>query len=340
MIIPPTTGSESATGSGSGPAPDYTPPAFQYKDVDEITISAGRYYKAGHRLEGQYQDLTNMSSYWDLGSSVDVDVDAPGTMIGGDVVSSWYSVFMTGTGSFLILPFIRVDAISYSNPNTVINPADHSDGTTANDDFVSANDVFNTYRLMQLCDDSDHGTIHTIVDSVDGTPDQILISGDVTSQVAAGEWLQMIPPAGTACLYLGTIGFDASGNLLVFYRDGWRTTFKTSIVVNANLDTSFGNTEMGSCVPPVTRVWHGFVSANSEATTATQLGFYIAAGTDGTSVILQSFSDSTTKAWRAAAAPVDIPITTISIVRNYVNMYAGGFVAASAGEFRTAGFTE
>lgn len=338
-----THGTPAEPSSGGGPAPDYTPPSMKWKDINEVTLPIGRYYKAGHRLDGQYQDTTNMSSYWDLAAAVNVDVDAPGTMIGGDVISSWYSLWMTSASTFLVLPYIRVDAIAYSAPNTVINPADHADGTTANNNFVSANDCFNTYRLMQLCDTTYHGTIHTIADSVDGTPDQILITGDVTAQIAATEWLQMIPPSGAACLYLGDIGFDASGNLIEFDMPGkWTYSYSPYIQINGNLHaTDYANTDLGLAVPPTAKEVQFVLNAGSGGTSAQGVQISVAwrgaSNTEWWSMTLSS-DGSVVPQFRKSQS-VWAPLQIKSKIRNMIRIDIGtSWIAATYGDFRVYGF--
>lgn len=334
----------SAGGSGGGGMSlDGCPPAFRYKDVGEITIVKGRYYKAGWRIDGQYQDYTNMSSYWDVASAVNVDVDAPGTMIGGDVISSWYSVFMTGASTFLVLPFIRVKTITYSSPNTVINPANHDDGTTANDNFVSADDCFNNYRLILLCDTSYHGNIYTITDSVNGTPDQILISGDVTSQIAAKQWLQMIPPSGTACLYLGCIRLDSSGNIVQFYRTNWQVQYASYIQMAGVLNTTESNTDLGAAVPPTAKKLQSHITINSGGgTNAAGMSANIYSGTAGTNLVTTLFYASTTAhVEHRMGMPFDLLLTAVASMRNKFLMHNGtAWVAATEGYFRVCGFKE
>lgn len=248
---------------GGGVSPDYIPPSIKYKDADEIYVQKGRYNKAGYRFEGQYQDLANITDYWDVETMFTIAVDntySAGTLsgtLGGLVNSSWYSVFMVASDEIVVLPFIRVDAIAYSAPSTTINPASHADGTTAENGWVTSNDIFNNYRLLLINDDpTESGNVYTIADCATGTPDTIVIAGDITADVAATEWLQMIPQAATPCLYLGFIGIDASGNLLRFNKPApWLTTFEGYISINLNkaLSGDASNTDIGIGAPPVAK---------------------------------------------------------------------------------------
>jgi hypothetical protein len=314
----------SSSGVG-GPSPDYTPPSMIWKDTDEIYLPKGRYFKAGYRFNGQYQDLTNIGSYWDLADRIAVDIDATYSagstsgMIGGaKVISSWYSVFMVGQGIVVVLPFVRVDTITYSAPNTIITPAAHADGITAADGFIVANDAWNNYRLLLLNNDpTENGNVYTIVDTVNGTPDQILISGDVTSQIASTEYLQLVPPADVPCLYLGTIGIEADGSLVRFTpRIIWRTSYYAARQITGNASTTIANTDLALGLPPVARSFYGTIicaSANNARGVLTR--FY--GGTSGSDIQgpLRNSSD-TAATNRTYNSRIEQPLSAVSQIRN------------------------
>jgi hypothetical protein len=278
-------------------SPDYCPPAFKSKSADEITIVGGRYYLGGYRLDGQYQDLDGLISYLDV-TEFDVDIDGA-SQIGGDVVSSWYSVFLTAADAVVILPCIRVDALDYNVSNagkTTINPADHDDGTTANNNFVSANDVFNGYRLLLLSDTAYRGNVYTIDDSVSGTPDEIIIDGDVSAEIANTEWLQMIPASGTSCVYLGAIELDGSGDLYTCPRHGWTYQFSNILSIAVASSTSPANWDIGYHCPPMA----SFVDITFYADTYTTNGkgpiIYLYPGSTGSDHIYRKWHRTETNA--------------------------------------------
>jgi hypothetical protein len=333
---------------GPSPAPDYCPPSIIYKDADEIYVPKGRYYKAGYRFNGQYQDLSNLSAYWDVADRFAVDIDATYSagstsgMLGGDVASSWYSVFMVDSDELLLLPFIRVDAISYSAPSTTINPAAHADGTTAENGFVTANDIFNTYRLVLLNDDAtESGNVYTIADCTTGTPDTILITGDVTGAIAATEWLQMIPPDGTACLYLGCIYINSSGDLREFRKREWRYVHPGVIAINANLSTSYASTEMALGFPPTAMACSiGFQVSSGANNVASVEGDITYAGTD-TDHYRAYRNDATSDTIRRIRGQLEVEITLVGKIRNRAVTWQGaGNIAADAGTMYVAGFKE
>jgi len=317
----------------AAPGPDYTPPAIKYKDADEITVPEGQYWPLEWRLDGQYKGANYVP--WTVAAAFDVDVDLAGNLIGGDVVSSWYSVFMTSASTVKILPMIRVDALDYNVSNalkTTINPANHDDGTTANDSFVSAADVFNTYRLVLLTMGTYHGNVYTIEDSVDGTPDQVIIDGDVSAEIAATEWLQMIPPAGTDCLYLGCIRLDASGNLKYFEKSRHHYTYDSQNDVSGNLGTSFANTDLGAVIPPTAVSFSAGIYV--EATGApTWMMCTLAKTIAGSSQWKQYWN----KATGHVMEDPFIPVTAPSISRNMFKQSDG---AAGVGKFRVNGYDE
>jgi hypothetical protein len=335
----------SVGGGVLGCAPDYTPPAIKYKDADEIYVPKGRYYKAGHRIDGQYQDTANMDSYWDVASAFAVDVDDPVNLLGGDVVSSWYSVFLIGAFTVQVLPYIRARLVALDGAKTKINPGNHDDGTTQNDNFVTANELFNGYRLILLCDTVYHGTVYEISDSVNGTPDEIRTAGDKTGEIVAKDWLQMIPPSGTACLYLGTIRFDASGNILQFWKQNWRTIYAAYIQVNANASTSEGNTEIAPAVPPVAKAVNGYFAATTTGISVKGIIIRTYTGSSGANqIVAHRWSNETSALTNVSFNErfSGLPITAVSIIRNKSTYLDSSYTEQpmSGGSFNITGFEE
>jgi hypothetical protein len=328
------------TASIGGATPDYTPPAFQWKSADELTIKSGRYYQGGYRLDGQYQDTTGLQSYWDV-TAFDVDIDGA-SQIGGDVADSWYSVFLTAADAVVILPCIRVDAIDYNVSNagkTTINPADIDDGTSANNNYVSANDVFNGYRLLLLSDTAYHGSLYTIEDSVDGTPDEVVIDGDVSAEIAATEHLQMIPASGTACVFLGWIRLDSSGDLVQVWRDGWNYQLPSRFTVNGVCNTSAANTDLSSAIPPTAkRILVGLKIAAPSAVTGTAVNVY--RGISGSDICEQSLLSAAPSSTYLSALVTTIPLSAVAKIRNSFQVYNGSWIAANEGDFQVTGFSE
>jgi hypothetical protein len=319
------------TASIGGATPDYTPPAFQYKDADEITIKSGRYYQGGYRLDGQYQDTTGLASYWDV-TAFDADVDGA-SLVGGDVVDSWYSVFLTAADAVVVLPIIRVDALDYNVSNagkTTINPADHDDGTTANNSFVSAADVFNGYRLLLLSDTAYHGSLYTIEDTVDGTPDEIVIDGDVSAEIAATEWLQMVPGSGTSCVYLGCIRLDSSGDIVEQDRNGWvYDRYARDTNISGQKSTSAGNTDLGAVIPPTARRVFGNLICY-ESTSCKGVIARLYQGSSGTNEKkIHRFTHDTLVANRSTHGNFNILITAVGQLRN-MGVYVDGSNAEQA----------
>lgn len=325
---------------------DFKPPDIVYKDADEVTVPVGFYPAAGHRLKGQYQNVGPIDTFWEVNSAVDVDVDAAGTLIGGKSTGgtgSWYSLFMTSASTFLVLPFVRVDAISESGGVTTINPAAHDDGTTADNTFVTGDDDFNDYRLMYLSYDTNDGTIWTISDTVNGTPDQIKVASDITAIVSAADWLQMLPPAATDCLYLGTIRVDNSGNLLAFDRYGrFGVQYRVQVVVDAVLGTSPGNTDLGAAVPPIARRIVGDIWVSHNVNGLRQIGCYVYSGSSGTNLLLQRryyFAENTVND-ASFISGIDCAMSSVSLLRNYCYANAGSNVAADSANFRIRAWEE
>ncbi len=302
-------------------SPDYTPPAIKYKDAGAITVPAGRYYRAGLRLDGQYRDVDNMASYWDVETAFEVDVNDPANMIGGDTPSAWYSLFMIAADSILILPFIRADSAMYDGASyTRIHPAEHEDGVTDNTTFVSADDCFNGYRLMLLTLGTYHGTVYTIADTVDGTPDAIKIQGDVSAEIGATEWLQMLPPDGTPCLYLGCIRLQNDGTLKRFHKTNWLYQYDPYTEVTGNAGTSLGNTEIGNAVPPTASTMaFSYYAGQNGGNAVASVDLQIAYGLDGAMMPTGKgyFNINTWDSYKRFTVTFPgLPVTAVSQLRN------------------------
>ncbi len=339
-------------GGSGGPAPDYTPPNIIYKSATEIYLPGGRYSKGGYRHGGQYQDLPNLGSYWDIASQFAVNITgaysagASSGILGGKISSSWYSVFLMGNdaNSVLLLPCIRVKTITYSAPNTIINPGNHATGASNENGFLTANDQWNNYRLVNLSYDTYDGEVFTIADCVDGTPDQLVITGDITTKVAAGGWLQLVPPTDTACLYLGYVGFDASGNLKQFAKDGWEYAQYDTSSVTPVLSTSYGNTELASLIPPVATRINCTIQIGSGSTSATDFQIWARGGTAGTTGGFQlgrKGEGTNRAAWEKYGCSFVWQMSAVSTIRNKCQMWNGsGDVAAVEGFLYVMGVKE
>ncbi|MFA4845065.1 MAG: hypothetical protein WC654_00715, partial [Patescibacteria group bacterium] len=325
-----------------GAAPDYTPPAIKYKDADEIYVPVGRYYKAGHRIRGQYQNPTG--AYWDVAALTAVDIDgeyAAGSVSGmigaAKVNSSWYSVFLMGdTGICQALPFVRVDTIAYGTPSTTITPAAHADGATAENGFILANDAWNGYRLVNITYDIYDGEVFTIADCTTATPDTIVITGDITAKVAAAGWLQLVPPAGTDCLYLGCIRIDGSGNLQNFGKHDWSYEIPR-ISCTLNLGTSYADSELSAAIPPTAIMAGGTMYATGTCTRLLTVLPTLSSDSDGRQFHQQQLTSGAHIMYQSAAG---IPLSLVSKLRNKAIMNTGSWVAATDAQFQITDYSE
>jgi hypothetical protein len=345
-----------ASSSAGGAIPDYCPPAIKYKDTSSLYIPKGRYYRAGSRFRGQYQDISSMGLSWDLTSTLAVTITGPyvpGTtagILGGKVANSWYSVFMVGNtaADILLLPYIRINLVDYNSSNTgytTIKPGSHDSSGVADNSFLTANDQWNTYRLMKyaIAMDTTDGSVLTIADTVNGTPDQVLITGDQVSTgatLAVGDYLQMLPPSGTQCLYLGSIRFDGSGNLRGFTKQGWKYKHKVSIEVAGNKSTSFDNTEVIPGVPPTASLAYVTAIVSSGGSAVTQVRCELSHGTADNNTLDDFLFSGSSSATTQLTSPCAFPMSATSLIRNRFTQYAGSNAGATTGTLRLTGFEE
>jgi hypothetical protein len=211
--------------------PDYVPPSLLYKDANEITVPKGRYYQAGHRWNGQYQDTEHIARHWDIEANLSIQVDAtyvsgssPGMIDGAKVNESWYSVLLVGdtASDVLVLPFLRVNTVDYDTTfsgKTTLTPASHNGGVSPENGFAVSDHAWNSYRLVKANDRTIGADPLTVEETLSGPPVRVVINGDHVSgdpSLAPKDWLQLIPPAGVPFLYLGAVRIDASGTVSPF----------------------------------------------------------------------------------------------------------------------------
>jgi hypothetical protein len=326
----PQTGWDSDSASVAGGAtPEYIPPSIKYSSSTQIVVPKGRYYKAGYRCRGQYQDVTRMGSYWDVASNLTATISgtyAAGSssgVVGGKVNSSWYSVFLVGNdaNSVMLLPFIRVKTIAYSSPSTTINPGDHNTGASNDNGFVTGANIFQNYRLMNITFDTYDGNLYTIASCTDATPDTVVITGDITAQVAAAGWLQMIPPSGTACIYLGSVRFDGSGNLTNFIKTNWLTKYRSRLSITVSSSTSPQNAELIG-VPPVASSMIAQLYLNTQGSGAWAKGYFYD-GSSG-STTMDEFIQGPASTYNCLSTAITIALSSVAKIRYQFCSESGG----------------
>ena len=332
-------GYQGSDGSGGGSSNDI--PAIIYKDADEITVPAGTYYSQGHRIKGQYQVTDGLES-WVVSSNTDVDLqdEVVGGLTSG-TSGGWYCLFMLGASSFVFLPMVVVYAISESGGVTTINPGDHGgNGAAANNAFVNANDVFNDYRLVYLGDwnDTNHGTIYTISDTVDSTPDEIKVASDITGVVSTKDWFQMIPPSGIDYLYLGVVRYNTYNYLDAFLRNGWRTDWtEFGGYINGVTNLTQNDTNVTEYIPPLATfaILNPYISGSS--TDYVKIYFY----SFTSAVIYEGEWACEENGTITVRDQVTIPLWQRGTIRNrFIKEDGGGVAAANTGRIYVCGWIE
>jgi hypothetical protein len=327
---------KSSGGTALGATSDYVPPSMIYKDTSNVYVPVGNYYKMGYRVLSQYQDFDRFFDYWNTASTLTVQLDATysagGTpssgMIGGAKVnSSWYSVFMLGNQNynFVVLPYLRVKAVDYDSTHagqTTVNPSDHDTGGSYENGFLLVDDAWNNYRLVKIDTDLTNGIVLNIDDSTSATNDEILFNTDQVSagaSLVAGDWLQMIPPAGP-CLYLGSVRFNGSGNLVTFSYQNWLFTYTIAQVINLNkaASSSLVNTDLASAIPPLARGVRGWVSL-IEATSCRGVVGRFYSGTSGSNQVssIEVKRDTADTNTTLTSNLGSCPLTAVTLLRNH-----------------------
>lgn len=125
------------------------------------------------------------------------------------------------------------------------------------EELLKANDAWNNYQLVKHSSDASlDGDVVTIEDTIENVSasDEVVINGDEVStgaQFAEDDWLQLIPPSTTDFVYLGSIKFDASGDLVQFRKHGRTTEYAEPVTIEGSKQYSIDETEVSCAVPPV-----------------------------------------------------------------------------------------
>jgi hypothetical protein len=253
----------SSGGSGVGSFPN-----FIVTGANQITLPAGSYPKAGYRHRGTFPEAGTES--WILATAALLPAHS------GSLSSNplWCSLFMTAADELILLPCIGVKGTpSYSSPNTTIHPGMSDGAGGMNDVDIVTNWQTNMgftlagYRLVKHSNDINDGKIFTIASVAANTPDDIVLSGDQTTFLSDLDWLRMVPPAATPCLYLGLVAFNGSDLATYLRQVGWRYFWlDSSTLITGNKATSAAWSDMAGSsygAPPYANRVSGSVFCSS-----------------------------------------------------------------------------
>ena len=238
--------------------------------------------------------------------------NAAGTLYYKDATNSYNTDTLSGAGS-----------VSWAG--TILG---RLDSLALNNGFMVANDTWNNYRLVRMkYGDANDNKVYTIADTVNGSPDQILISTDVTSEISLADWFMMIPSTETDFVYIGSVFFDSNGNLTNFIKNGWITSFMGASQIALLQNQGHANLDLGGVCPPVASSIRGYVLFDPQADQTTDLTLmYLDSGTTGDNVMLDipgiNFGSAAT--WRRGTGYFNFPISATNNMRVYNYSYSSG----------------
>jgi len=134
------------------------------------------------------------------------------------------------------------------------------------------------YQLVKASCDSLDGTVFPITSN---TAAELVVSGDVTSEVLANDYFRLAPPQTQACLYLGTIIFDSSGHIIPFVKNGWTYTYPIGYKIDGY--KTLGTPALVSlfkAVPPHA-IFVQLLCLIGDSTSADGFGIYLYDGSSG-----------------------------------------------------------
>lgn len=326
-------------------APDrdaYTPTPFIFHSDSQIKVKADTYYAMGYRHRGRYEKRSPKTITY--GSDLTVTVSS--AISGGLIQDSWYAVFATNPSSpsCSILPFIRVKNVTYNAPDTRIYIGKHTDYATAENGFVTTNDLWNAYRVVKISFDDNDGTVWTILDTVNTTGDYITVSGDQTSKIAAGDWLMLIPATTVDFCYLGVLQIDSGWTVQNVMRKRGTWDYAYSIVpapaIEGNLSTDPANTELVSGLPPNAESANLSLYVSSGSSAVNTIEAVLLGGNSDSVAILDLFHYVPTAALMEHSWAFSWVFTAVGSIRNTLIQDDGSSAAADSGEFYISSFSE
>jgi hypothetical protein len=348
-------GAQGTPGSAGEPgpsviiSPDHLPADISWVDNTTLRVPRGRYFKGGYRWRGHYQDLEGIKNYWDI--PADLSFTVISKMIGGAVApSSWYSVFLTDSNNIEVLYFVRVQSASYSGGRTTVNLCQHDNSSNPELGALSETGAWNTYQLLKISDDTtSDGIVSIIENSTVGSHDSLTIFGDHISsgaKIISGDWLQMIPPVSTSCVYLGVIRIDSGSHMKQFTKQGNSYVQVPTGWISGNTTNSPSNTFLGSEIPPVASEASFTASVGSNTNVQIKCELYF--GSSGSNVLeeIKSVNNlSYTGGWAvneySASMPISWVMTNTCQIRNRFVKYANNaWIATETGSFLVKGFRE
>lgn len=188
---------------GSSTPPDYCPPNIQWTSPSGLYIPAGRYYHLGPRINQQYVDFDNGADYWTVASGFTVATNEC-YLNNSKVVSSWYSVYMVGENSVLLLPHLRVHSFDHtsSSGNTTVRIALHDDSNTTENGYCTVSGMYSGYRAVYHSNflwEANNGYVCNVLDSY--TNDRFVLEGLCGSPVPVYASAATVH-SGTGVLYM------------------------------------------------------------------------------------------------------------------------------------------
>ncbi len=199
-----------------------------------------------------------------------------------------------------------------------------------NNDYITADDEFNDHRIQQWSADAYDGNIYTILDTVNGTPDQIVIAGDKTAEIKTGDWFQMIPPSGTSCCEIGTVRW-ANGALKGFDKVGSAYRYRGRQVKNLACAVRFPQPiSIAGAVPPNARSVNLNMYGYDDAS---RLGVYtfLAGSLSRTDKGQLGYQEGAAAANRGTALPGSMFLEEPCMVGAWVQVYDGSWNIVATG---------
>ncbi|MGA9754217.1 MAG: hypothetical protein WBV23_03655 [Desulfobaccales bacterium] len=241
-------------------------PGLEYVDSATLRVNATGDCKArvmmggfpsplarGHWVDGGLSD----GRYRENAAAVSLNLATAGQIWGTEKSAQWYAVYALAGATDTIfslkaMPLIRVA----SQDGQVITLRNNANGANIGYGFT-ANELAGAALL--ILSGASRGLVRAITaNNDDNATGGTITYGGAALSLAQGDWGVVLP--ATNFRYLGMILNDASGNLVPFYQEGGRTSYRSPRQLCAGALNGYTLMDLGLVAPPTAYVLTGYAA--------------------------------------------------------------------------------
>ena len=242
-------------------------PGLEYVDSATIRVNATADCKArvmlcgfpaplarGHWVDGGLSD----GRYRENAQPVSLNLATASHLWGTEKSGQWYAVYALAAANDTIFSLKAMPVMrEASQDSQVITLRHNANGANIGYGFA-ANELAGAGLLV--LSGASRGLVRSITaNNDDNGTGGTLTYGGAALTLAQGDWIMVLPAANFR--YLGMILNDASGNLVPFFHEPGRTTYRTPLQLCAGAINGYTLMDLALVAPPVARVLEGYAAA-------------------------------------------------------------------------------